>query len=333
LEDIAKIAGVHRRTVRDALRGTGRVAVDTRKNVQRIADELRYEPNLIARALVTGKTGRISIVIGSLNEPYNVTVVQHLVGFVTQHGYEAMVIQAQDNRPSPQTLRSSFSDGIIVVGLQFFDSDVRTHGVMRGHSAPPLYPCVVIDARQPDYMDHITLDLGPAVEEALQLMIASGRRRIAYIDKHPMDAESNEVRFRTYLNLMGAAGYEPEIITASDEKLPPSERITRLKDYFRQHGAPGAILCHNDEIAIFTYRALRDLGYEIPTDSLLVGCDGVNYMNYFDPPLSTITIPWEEVGEKACQFLKQRIDEPDIPVQEHIVKGKLVVRASLGVNG
>jgi DNA-binding LacI/PurR family transcriptional regulator len=58
----------------------------------------------------------------------------------------------------------------------------------------------------------------------------------------------------------------------------------------------------------------------------------VDYITYFDPPLSTITIPWDEVSEKACQFLKQRIENPNLPVQEHIVKGKLVKRQSLNAN-
>ena len=71
LEDIAKIAGVNRRTVRDALQGTGRVAVATRDNVRRIARELHYVPNQVARALATGKTGHISIVTTSIRFSWN----------------------------------------------------------------------------------------------------------------------------------------------------------------------------------------------------------------------------------------------------------------------
>ena len=327
LEDIARIAGVHRKTAGDALQGTGRVASATRENVRRIARELQYEPNLVARALVTGKTGRISILIGSLNEPYNVLVVQHLSSALTQNGYEAVIIQAHAYMPSAQTLRSSFSDGMIVVGMQFVDRGVGTNGSTLGRSGEPILPFVVIDAQRPRYMDHITLDVGPAVKEALHSMLASGRRRIAYANKHSLEPEDQEVRYRTYMNLMSEAGYEPEIIIA-DELLPKEERIEQLKVYFQQHGAPGAIFCHNDQIAVFAYHALRELGYKVPKDTLLVGCDGIDYVSYFDTPLSTITMPWEEVGEMACQFLKRRIDEPSLPVQEHVIEGKLVVRQS-----
>lgn len=325
--DIAKIAGVHRRTASDALHGTGRVAQATRENVRRIARELQYEPNLIARALATGKTGRISILIGSLDEPYNMTVVRHLVGFLTKKGYEAMVLQAHANLPSAQTLQSSFSDGMIVVGMHFVDSSSRTHGVIRDGGNEPILPYVVLDARRPSYMDHIVLDLGAAVEEAIRSLLASGRKRIAYVNKHQLEPENQEIRYRLYTDLMLEAGYEPEYIIA-DELLTTEERIEQLKTYFRQHGAPGAIFCHNDEMAVFTYYALHDLGYDIPEDTLLVGCDGVDYIRYFDPPLTTITVPWEEVAEKACQFLKQRIADPSLPVQEHTVVGKLTVRKS-----
>lgn len=328
LQDIAKLAGVHTRTVRDALQGTGRVAASTRENVRRIAQELNYEPNLLARALITGKTGRISILIGSLSEPYNVTAVQHLVDIITRHGFEAMIIQADANMPSAQTLRSSFSDGMIVVGMHFVDTSGGTNSVIRGCIGDPIFPYVVIDARRPDFMDHITVDIGTAVQAVLQMMIKSGRQRIAYVNKEVLKSDNQEVRFRTYVDLMNAAGLDPEIIIA-DQLLPSEERIEQLKVYFQQHGAPGAIFCHNDELATFTYRALRDLGFDIPTDTLLSGCDGVEYLNYFDTPLSTITFPWEEIGEKACQFLKRRIEDPQMPVQEHVVTGKFVLRSSM----
>ncbi|RYG61757.1 LacI family transcriptional regulator [bacterium] len=320
LEDIAKIAGVHRRTVRDALQGTGRVAPATRENVRRIARELQYVPNLVARALATGKTGRVSVLCGSLSEPFNVNAVQHLADFLNQHGYEAMIIQGHPNKPTSQSLRSSLSDGIIIVGNQLVDE-----GALTGDT---ILPWVLIDAGRPATMDHITLDLSHAVSETIRLMIASGRQRIAYINKHTMDPNSREVRYRNYIDLMHASGLETEMIIAS-EVLTAQERIDELKEYFQQRGVPGAIFCHNDEIAVVTYRALRDLGYEVPGDVLLCGCDGVEYINYFDTPLSTIAIPWEEVGEMACQFLKQRIEAPEMPVQEHTVIGKLVARKSL----
>jgi DNA-binding LacI/PurR family transcriptional regulator len=320
LEDIARIAGVHRRTVRDALQGTGRVAVATRDNVRQIARELHYVPNQVARALATGKTGHISIVTSTLKEAYNVIAVQHLVDFLTKHGYESVIVERQHGFPSLQSVRNSSSDGYIVNGMQLVDSSVT--------DSETILPWVMIDARKPGNMDHILLDLSDAVEEAIRLLIASGRRRIAYVDKRVMEPTSQEVRYRTYVDLMNEAGLEAEIIIAS-EFLRPENQIQELRGYFQKHGAPGAIFCHNDQIAAYTYRALCDLGYRVPRDTLLAGCDGVEFIRYFETPLSTIEVPWEEVGEMACLFLKQRIEEPDLPVQEYVVKGKLEVRKSL----
>lgn len=327
LADIARVAGVHRKTAGAALQGTGRIASATREKVRRIADELQYEPNLVARALVTGRTGRISILIASLSEPYNVVVVQNLVRSLTKNGYEAVIIQAHDYMPSAQTLRSSFSDGMIIVGMDFVNRVAGMSETKEKRCDEPILPYVVIDARRPAHMDHITVDIGPAVEEALRSMLASGRSRIAYVNRHILEPDYQEVRYQTYMSLMSEAGYEPEIIVA-DERLTNEERIEQLKAYFQEHGIPSAIFCHNDQLAVFTYRAIRDLGHDIPRETLLVGCDGVDYTNYFDTPLSTIITPWEEVGEMACQFLKQRIDDPSISVLEHIVKGKLVARKS-----
>ena len=89
------------------------------------------------------------------------------------------------------------------------------------------------------------------------------------------------------------------------------------------------MLCQNDETMMCVYRALRDLGFRVPDDVLLVGCDGQLHTRYFDPPLSTIVQPMERMSELAWQFLRQRMDDPTLPLQHAVVQGELIVRESL----
>lgn len=104
-----------------------------------------------------------------------------------------------------------------------------------------------------------------------------------------------------------------------------------IKAYIKANGCPDALLCQNDETAIYTYRAVIGLGYRLPDDTLLVGCDGLPYMEFFDPPLSTIALPTEEICVITSQFLQARIASPDLPIQKATLQGRLMVRKSLGL--
>ncbi len=321
LEDIAKIAGVNRRTVRDALQGTGRVAPATRENVLRITQELQYVPNASARALAKGRTGRVIVLSGSLNNHYNANVVHLLDNHLTRHGYETMIVQSQrGSQESIQAVRGSLSDGVIAIGIQQLNDELR--------SSDTIPPWVLIDTSSPHFIDHITLDLRPAVEEVLHLMLARGRKRIAYVDNDRIETSPPEVRRTIYQTIMEQNGYPCEIIDVCTD-VSAEERVETIKSYVQKNGCPDAVLCQNDETAIYTYHAIVELGYRLPDDVMLVGCDGLPYTKYFDTPLSTIALPMEEVCEIAFRFLQQRIDNPALPVQQQIVKGQLLIRKSL----
>lgn len=323
MEAIGKLAGVHSRTVADALKGTGRVAPATREKVLRIAKELNYVPNAAARALATGRTGTIAVLSGPLNESYYANMLHELELHLTANGYEITLLHTRRDVPDLlQATQASLVDGVIVIGSDHFPAEFLR---VRGRTAQP---CVLIDTANPDYADHITLDLRPAVEGALRLMLQAGRRRIAYVANNRDAAAHTEIRMATYLEIMRETNRTPEIIDVNT-RTRPEERVLAIQSYLQQKGCPDALLCQNDETAIYTYRAVTASGFRIPDNALLVGCDGLPYMEYFETPLSTIALPTEEICARAVRFLQQRIDTPDAPRQQTTLQGRLIVRESL----
>lgn len=323
LEQIAQQAGVASRTVSDALKGQGRVAATTRENVLRIARELNYIPNAAARALATGRTGTIAVLSGPLNESYYANMVHQLGSHLTANGYEMLLLPTQrSTKDLVQATQTAPVDGLIIIGLNHIVEEFLHL------SGRHLRPCVLIDIANPDYIDHITLDLRPAVQEVLQRMIDANRGRIAYAINNRDENSHLEVRMETYLQWMRDAGRTPEIINV-DTNLTPQARIAAIQTTFEANGSPDALLCQNDETAIYAYRALMELGLRIPDDILLVGCDGLPYMEFFEPPLSTIALPTQQICATAVQFLQQRLDTPDTAIQSAIVAGQLIARKSL----
>ncbi|RYG64404.1 LacI family transcriptional regulator [bacterium] len=185
--------------------------------------------------------------------------------------------------------------------------------------------------------DYVYSNLQPAVEEALETMFAAGRQRIAFagigVVGKTLSTSDPEVRTHTYSCFMERVGRQPEFISASfSYEVPAPERVAIVREYIEEHGCPDAILCVNDDVATQVYRALMDLGRRIPEDVLLVGCDGLPVLQYFEPPISTISQPLEQICATAWRFLQARMADPNRPLQQESMEARLVATRSLGIS-
>lgn len=318
-------------TVSNALKGTGRVAAATRENIQRIAEELNYRPNLAARALVTGKTGTIAVVTGPVSEHFYAHLLHLLENELAASDYKMLFLRSRDlNRDLLSTVRTRAVDGVIAIDA--FPT-IRSLVNPNADVIPPYVYAGVMDADVADTtpIDHIKIDLSGAVRDSVQLMIDSGCRRIAYVASNSGMASLHEVRSRVYQETMTTAGLTREIINLEIGSDTSTRDLTRERfaNYIRAHGCPEGLICQNDEMAIASYRALRDLGLRIPQDVQLVGCDGLPDMEYFDPQLSTLVQPAEEMCALAWRFLQNRIANPQLQLQTATLEAKLRVRPSL----
>lgn len=319
LQDIANVAGVNKMVVSNALNDTRSVAPATRERIKQIAKELNYVPNLAARALTTGRTGLVAVLVGGPSEYYYGTMIDYLEQCTRADDYHLMLVR------TPNEVKDLISatgnvrvDGAIAVDMLGLVNEFQAHSNI---------PCISIASIERDYVDNVIIDLSEGVEEALRLMVEAKRQRIAYLVTGWSMAREAEVRAGTYLRIMRETGREPEIINVDTDLLDVV--LDNFQAYIQEKGCPDALLCQNDETAMSAYHVLRELGYSIPGDVLLVGCDGQRHMRYFDPPLSTVVQPIEEMCLKAWEFLLRRIENPGIPQQQATFHGQLVVRPSL----
>lgn len=319
LQDIADVAGVKKMVVSNALNGTRSVAPATREKVQRIAREMNYVPNFAARALTTGRTGIIAILCGRLNQPYYANMVHLLEQHIHAEGLNLLLVRTpKDVKELVNATGNIVVDGAIAVDML---------GLVGEFNSTSHIPCVSIATIKRSLVDHVLVDLSAGVREAVNLMLADGRQRIAYVVTSEFMGRDTEVRARAYREAMQAGNRVPEVINVMAEM--PADLEKNFKAYIEEHGCPDGLVCQNDETAMSAFRVLKASGYKVPTDVLLVGCDGHPHMEDFEPPLSTIVQPMEELCAKAWEFLQNRIAQPDLPHQEAIFEGKLVVRESL----
>lgn len=316
-------------TVSRALKGSETVAEATRENILRVAKELNYTPNLAARALVMGRTETIAVVTGPVSEHYYAHLLYLLEGELTASNYKMLFLRSRDiNQDLFSFVDANAVDGVIAIDAYFNIRDI----VQSQSTFIP--PCVYAGVPHPSWstsVDTINIDLSEGIREAIHAMLDSGCRRVAYLVSNHGMASKTEIRPRVYEATLEAAGHARELINldiGSNTYVHDLVR-SRLVEYIRAHGCPDGLLCQNDEMAIAAYRALRDLKLRVPDDVQLVGCDGLAYMEYFDPQLSTIVQPAEQMCALAWQFLQQRMNDAYAPRQQATLTAHLRVRPSL----
>lgn len=327
MADVARELNVSKATVSYVLNGREGhyVGESTRNRVLQTAQQMGYRRNRAAQALA----GRRSYLI-------------ELGVYHFYPSYYARLLDAFDRqlRPTPYDLH------IVNLARGDDESHVAPDGdwpvdgiIADTHLSEPMLlphlqrgvPIVNIGMRYNTDLDHVFVDLMPALLEALRHLAAHGRR-VAYAAPPygGSPPEFPDPRYPAYRQVMQESGLTEEMIVTPEsegETFRPAVR-QNVRDYIAQNGCPDAIFCHNDEGAIATLAALRDLKLRVPDDVMLIGCDGIEDTAYHHPAISTIQYPFDEVARLAWEFLSRRIEQPDIPLQSATLTAQLLWRES-----
>jgi DNA-binding LacI/PurR family transcriptional regulator len=309
--DIARELSLSAMTVSRVLNQPERssVAAATRERVLKAASEMGYRPNRNARALVSRRTHTLSLWIDHVHSSVYSQIADACREEIQRAGLEVNICEMSWHFSRPNHRRFEWMvDGIIAV-----DPPVAAALASYLADAPHLaVPRVNIGSGIPVVWegDYVRVDLQEGTRAAVAHLVRAGCRRIAY----SVPAGSDQPgcgNYDAYTEAMLGAGLDPECIVHEDLRMPMVRR--RTADYIKAHGKPDGIFCHYDELAIAGFRALRDLNLRIPEDVLIIGCEGNEFMDYFDPPLSTIAMPIKEMCHRAWEMLQRRIAETDTP--------------------
>jgi LacI family transcriptional regulator len=172
----------------------------------------------------------------------------------------------------------------------------------------------------------VGVDLRPGAEEAMDHLLATGRKRSAYMAPWNSDLLGTGPRYEAYMAKMAAAGCEAVTISATAVTLAGVRES--LARHFHSKLAPDAILCMNDDLAIASAFALQDFGLRIGEDVALVGFDGIEETEQCPVPITTVCQPMEEMCALTYDFLKAQLEDPSAPLQQRILKPILVIRES-----
>lgn len=327
LKDIAADLGVSTVTVSKVLRGNKDIGEKTRALVLKRMAELNYQPNMLARALASGRSYAIGLVVPDLVHPFFGEFAKALAGSLRQSGLALIVSSSEEDpeieRQEIRTLLNRGVDALIVASCQ-------QHKSKRLIAEPINKPVLLIDRNLPAlHTSFVGCNDVLAGEMATRHLIGIGRRRIAHIGGRGSSPSVDRLKgFRTALASAGIKLPEEYVVTRERfEESGDAAGYHAMQELlrFRQ---PDAVFCYNDLSAIGAMQAAMQAGLRIPQDIAFVGCGNLRYAEYLKVPLSSIDHAIERMGERAAHLAVTLANEPTQAPQSILLEPKLIVRRS-----
>lgn len=325
LEEVAKRAGVSVATVSRVLNNKSVVKKSTRTRVMKLAAKLNYYPDLNARSLARGRSRTIGMIASNLENPFFFDIFRSLEASAHAHGYELFVTNTDYRRE--QLVRSvRLMIGRRVAGLAVIVSEMDDDLIRELDQRE--IPTVFYDVGAAKHkMSNIRVNYRHGTRQIVDYLQSLGHSRFAFIGHHPSLSPTNE-RQTAFLEAVSHYPNTGWRIVTNEDSLDGGRNAARelLADNFQASG----IVCVNDFMALGVLRELRTRGVRIPGDMSVTGFDNIKLSQYCDPPLTTLHIPRDQIGQLAFSALVPDSAVRKVPGRELVVEPELVLRESTG---
>lgn len=327
IHDIARIVGVAPSTVSRALSGKGRISPATRERIRKVAEELGYQPNVLARGLATRSTCAIGVVIHERHLPldersfYGV-ILETIEAEVSKHGYH-VVFSTLRNQSLPRCIKERRVDGVIFLGTDINEELIRP--------ISEELPVVLVDHCLPGLTSIVSDNVGGAYL-ATEHLFSHGHREIAFVAE-TLEDPSFRARFEGYRQALERYGLrvKKELVVEGGRR-SDSDQIA-MKKLLRKRKLPTAIFAANDFMAAGAIKALTKAGLSVPDDVAVVGFDDGALATLVHPPLTSVRVPRVEMGKTAASCIIKLLASPSETSQVIVLSTPLTIRESCGCKG
>jgi LacI family transcriptional regulator len=329
MKDVAERAGISITTVSHVVNGTRFVSEKVRDRVTRVMEELGYQPNVLARGLRRGESSTIGLIVPDVTNPYFAEIARSVEDACAERGY-GVILCNSDGRPERQeqavdVLASNRVGGLVLVNVGMTR---REASLFEGLAIP----MVMLDREIPGFpVDSIQIDNARGGRQATEHLLGLGHRRIACLAGSSRISPSGD-RVDGYRQALEEAGLkvDPALILSGDFT-PESGHVCACELMERDLPMPTALFSCNDLMAFGAITAFAEKGLKVPDDISVVGFDDIRLASYFNPTLSTVAQPRQEMGQMAVEILLDRMQKTcDFSGRHVLLETELRPRRSTG---
>lgn len=292
IREVAAAAGVSIATVSRIINRQQRFSADVEARVHAAIKQLGYQQNPAARSMVTGQTGVVGLALFDIRNPHHANIMKGANWVALAHGYALLVVDMEESVSQEQKLLEMLSmrvDALIVSAL-IPDATVDW---LAGQGKP-----VSFVGRLPrNDIAQVATDGFMAASMLGRYLIGQGAKRVAYVGSGR--SRWNAARLDGLKSVLAEADLEPMVFDAGFPNFASGTRIASSVFWGRER--PDAVVACNDLVALGMMAEAKAMGVNIPRDVGIVGFDNIPSSLYVDPPLTTVDMRSEDLGEAAMR--------------------------------
>ena len=295
--DVARHAGVSQSTVSLVFsgKGAGRVSEATQQRVRRAARELGYRPNLAAQALRLGTSRAVALLVPDITNPFFSRVLRGAQRAAQDAGYTVVLVDTANDRrweaQSFEALRAGPVDGYLLFEVAAPEGLGPDQHVVQMEAEGPRCPGVRFDNEA-------------GAEALFRLLLELGHTRIGRLAA-AFDAPAFHMREAARRRVLSEAGLDPDAQPLASTPIGIEDARAAAGPLLDEQ--PTAVFCDDDLIAAGLYLAARERGLSIPADVSVTGFDDMDFARVLEPPLTTVALDAEKLGETAFGLLEGRM--------------------------
>jgi len=321
LKEIAEIAGVNVSTVSKALRDSSDINEETKLKISRIAGELNYKHGIIKRKMSNG-FGTIGVICPEIASDYYAQIIRKIEDEIKGEGYFCIIgFTDFDAEKEQYYLRNLLDAG--VQGIIFISENPELNSVLLEYKKDTSIPLVLIAQNtETREFDCIKIDDGYGIKLAVEHLIRAGHKDIGYIGD-----ELSCARLDTFVKVM----QENNMKLNKKWMQTGRERFEKcgyelMGGILKNGDMPTAILGAYDDIAIGAIKAIHDHGMAVPDDISVIGIDNIRVASYYNPEITTVAGPVEEMGKIAAKLLLKKIKDDCYKVVQNVMLQPALIR-------
>ncbi|KPJ88641.1 MAG: hypothetical protein AMS17_04735 [Spirochaetes bacterium DG_61] len=330
---IAKLAGVSHTTVSRALRENSSTNPKTKEKILKIARELNYYPNHIAKGLREKKTRTIGIIFNDLNNPFYTEILTFINEILNEKGYSMIVCTSnydyEREKKNIITMISKNVDGIIISPIDGKSDNINL--LLENNMEAVLIDCL------PHFpnMSYVYTDHNKIARIATEYLIKNGHTDILVLTGPYKNSLVNDF-IAGHLQILKRYGIQRKkdlIMNADEHSIDSGYNAFKnllTKNGFNKNIYFSAIITNSDLIAIGIYWVANELRINIPDNYSIVSCDNIKFTNSLTPPLTTVHQPRKRIGSESIRILLYNINNKNKKLIEKIgFEPYIVVRGSV----
>jgi DNA-binding LacI/PurR family transcriptional regulator len=310
IRDVARRAGVSISTVSRVTNRKGTVNREMTDRVWRAVRELDYHPDVQARALVSGRSHIIGLMVTEITNPFFPELVQCFEKMAVEAGYEVLLASTpQDPASIARSVRRVLQRKVDGVAVMMFGREAAILEELSTHSVP----LVVMD-RAPSGMarsriDAVQVNYDQGICEAVTHLVELGHRQIAFVSG-PLEQASARLRRDAFEKGMRGRQIKvrADLMVEGDHTLEGG--MAAIGALLARAQPPTAVVCSNDLTAIGVLHGVFEAGKQVPTDLSVIGFDDVHIAQFMLPPLTTVRMACADIAQVAFSTLRNRIEAP-----------------------